>query len=126
MAGVNLSEESARILATNSELVGSVTRSCKDETFLSISSLSRRALEIGAFPATLLREESAAWSTRVFFSQTSLSNDRQKVWHQRAGARRGELHLPRDTAAAAEPVGESDASGSAEKPQPQGADRRPP
>ncbi|XP_062282492.1 transcription initiation factor TFIID subunit 4-like [Scomber scombrus] len=47
MAGVNLSEESARILATNSELVGTVTRSCKDETFLATSSLTRRALEIG-------------------------------------------------------------------------------
>ncbi|TKS77815.1 TFIID subunit 4 RNA polymerase II [Collichthys lucidus] len=47
MAGVNLSEESARILATNSELVGAVTRSCKDETFLSTSLLTRRALEIG-------------------------------------------------------------------------------
>ncbi|XP_030590178.1 transcription initiation factor TFIID subunit 4 isoform X2 [Archocentrus centrarchus] len=47
MAGVNLSEESARILATNSELVGMVTRSCKDETFLSTSSLTRIVLEIG-------------------------------------------------------------------------------
>ncbi|XP_076023091.1 transcription initiation factor TFIID subunit 4-like [Genypterus blacodes] len=47
MAGVNLSEESARILATNSELVGTVTRSCKDEPFLSISSLTQRALDIG-------------------------------------------------------------------------------
>ncbi|XP_040008663.1 transcription initiation factor TFIID subunit 4-like isoform X2 [Xiphias gladius] len=47
MAGVNLSEESARILATNSELVGAVTRSCKDEAFLATSSLTRRALEIG-------------------------------------------------------------------------------
>ncbi|XP_019951836.2 transcription initiation factor TFIID subunit 4 isoform X2 [Paralichthys olivaceus] len=47
MAGVNLSEESARILATNSDLVGTVTRSCKDEAFLSTSSLTRRALEIG-------------------------------------------------------------------------------
>ncbi|XP_056130012.1 transcription initiation factor TFIID subunit 4 [Lampris incognitus] len=47
MAGVNLSEESARILATNSELVGTVTRSCKDEAFLSTSSLTRRTLEIG-------------------------------------------------------------------------------
>ncbi|XP_045911832.1 transcription initiation factor TFIID subunit 4-like isoform X2 [Micropterus dolomieu] len=47
MAGVNLSEESARILATNSELVGAVTRSCKDETFVSTSLLTRRALEIG-------------------------------------------------------------------------------
>uniref|UniRef100_I3KKE6 TATA-box binding protein associated factor 4 n=1 Tax=Oreochromis niloticus TaxID=8128 RepID=I3KKE6_ORENI len=47
MAGVNLSEESARILATNSELVGMVTRSCKDETFLSTSLLTRIVLEIG-------------------------------------------------------------------------------
>ncbi|XP_062315238.1 transcription initiation factor TFIID subunit 4-like [Osmerus eperlanus] len=47
MAGVNLSEESARILATNSELVGTVTRSCKDEAFLATSSLTRRVLEIG-------------------------------------------------------------------------------
>lgn len=47
MAGVNLTEESANILATNSELVGAVTRSCKDETFLSPSLLGHRALEIG-------------------------------------------------------------------------------
>uniref|UniRef100_H3C9F2 TATA-box binding protein associated factor 4 n=1 Tax=Tetraodon nigroviridis TaxID=99883 RepID=H3C9F2_TETNG len=47
MAGVNLSEESANILATNSELVGVVTRSCKDEAFLSASLLQRRMLEIG-------------------------------------------------------------------------------
>ncbi|XP_061591778.1 transcription initiation factor TFIID subunit 4-like [Cololabis saira] len=47
MAGVNLSEESARILATNSELVGIVTRSCKDETFLSTSPLTRLTLDIG-------------------------------------------------------------------------------
>lgn len=46
MAGVNLSEESARILATNSELVGVVTHSCKDESFLSTSLLTQRALEI--------------------------------------------------------------------------------
>ncbi|KAJ8370670.1 hypothetical protein SKAU_G00106980 [Synaphobranchus kaupii] len=47
MAGVNLSEESARILATNSELVGAVTRSCKDEAFLYTPSLHRRVLDIG-------------------------------------------------------------------------------
>ncbi|XP_072553274.1 transcription initiation factor TFIID subunit 4-like [Salminus brasiliensis] len=47
MAGVNLSEESDRILATNSELVGAVTRSCKDEAFLFTSSLQSRILEIG-------------------------------------------------------------------------------
>ncbi|XP_049506458.1 transcription initiation factor TFIID subunit 4 [Panthera uncia] len=47
MAGVNLSEESARILATNSDLVGTLTRSCKDETFLLPAPLQRRILEIG-------------------------------------------------------------------------------
>nr|XP_020448933.1 transcription initiation factor TFIID subunit 4-like [Monopterus albus] len=47
MAGVNLSEESANILATNSGLVGAVTHSCKDEAFLSCSILQSRMLEIG-------------------------------------------------------------------------------
>uniref|UniRef100_A0A3P9MMR8 TAF4A RNA polymerase II, TATA box binding protein (TBP)-associated factor n=1 Tax=Oryzias latipes TaxID=8090 RepID=A0A3P9MMR8_ORYLA len=46
MAGVNLSEESANILATNSGLVGAVTHSCKDEAFLSCAVLQRRMLEI--------------------------------------------------------------------------------
>ncbi|XP_054639308.1 transcription initiation factor TFIID subunit 4-like isoform X1 [Dunckerocampus dactyliophorus] len=47
MAGVNLSEESANILATNSGLVGVVTHSCKDEAFISCALLQRRMLEIG-------------------------------------------------------------------------------
>uniref|UniRef100_UPI0037E87C43 transcription initiation factor TFIID subunit 4-like n=1 Tax=Semicossyphus pulcher TaxID=241346 RepID=UPI0037E87C43 len=47
MAGVNLSEESANILATNSGIVGAVTHSCKDEAFLSCAMLQRRMLEIG-------------------------------------------------------------------------------
>uniref|UniRef100_A0A3P9NPH0 TATA-box binding protein associated factor 4 n=1 Tax=Poecilia reticulata TaxID=8081 RepID=A0A3P9NPH0_POERE len=47
MAGVNLSEENARIMASSSELVGIVTRSCKDEAFLSISPLTRIVLQIG-------------------------------------------------------------------------------
>uniref|UniRef100_A0A3Q1E9U3 TAF4A RNA polymerase II, TATA box binding protein (TBP)-associated factor n=1 Tax=Acanthochromis polyacanthus TaxID=80966 RepID=A0A3Q1E9U3_9TELE len=47
MAGVNLSEESANILATNSGLVGVVTHSCKDEAFLSCTMLQRRMLDIG-------------------------------------------------------------------------------
>ncbi|XP_078607072.1 transcription initiation factor TFIID subunit 4-like isoform X2 [Branchiostoma floridae x Branchiostoma japonicum] len=46
MAGVNLSEESARILATNSELVATELRSCKDETFLTSAPLRKRILEI--------------------------------------------------------------------------------
>ncbi|XP_072451893.1 transcription initiation factor TFIID subunit 4-like isoform X3 [Chiloscyllium punctatum] len=45
MAGVNLSEESANILATNSNLVGTHIRSCKDETFLASGALHRRVLE---------------------------------------------------------------------------------
>lgn len=55
MAGVNLSEESANILATNSGLVGAVTHSCKDEAFLSCSLLQRRMLEIGEMLKRLLR-----------------------------------------------------------------------
>ncbi|XP_066505994.1 transcription initiation factor TFIID subunit 4 isoform X2 [Hoplias malabaricus] len=46
MAGVNLNEENARILATGSELVGTQIRSCKDETFLQSSLLHKRILEI--------------------------------------------------------------------------------
>ncbi|XP_028257061.1 transcription initiation factor TFIID subunit 4 isoform X1 [Parambassis ranga] len=45
MAGVNLNEESARILATNSDLVGTQIRSCKDEAFLHQGLLHRRILE---------------------------------------------------------------------------------
>nr|XP_019942453.1 PREDICTED: transcription initiation factor TFIID subunit 4-like [Paralichthys olivaceus]XP_019942454.1 PREDICTED: transcription initiation factor TFIID subunit 4-like [Paralichthys olivaceus] len=48
MAGVNLSEESANILASNSGLVGAVTHSCKDEAFLSCALLQKRMLEIGS------------------------------------------------------------------------------
>lgn len=45
MAGVNLNEESARILATNSDLVGTQIRSCKDEAFLPTGLLHRRILD---------------------------------------------------------------------------------
>lgn len=47
MAGVNLSEENARILATSSELVGTKIRSCKDESFLPTGLLHRRILDTG-------------------------------------------------------------------------------
>ncbi|KAK3564637.1 hypothetical protein QTP86_024245, partial [Hemibagrus guttatus] len=46
MAGVNLNEENARILATGSELVGTQIRSCKDEAFLPATLLHKRILEI--------------------------------------------------------------------------------
>ncbi|KAJ8398540.1 hypothetical protein AAFF_G00420680 [Aldrovandia affinis] len=45
MAGVNLNEESARILATNSDLVGTQIRSCRDEAFLPTGLLHKRILE---------------------------------------------------------------------------------
>nr|XP_029490701.1 transcription initiation factor TFIID subunit 4-like isoform X2 [Oncorhynchus nerka] len=45
MAGVNLNEENARIMATNSELVGTKIRSCRDEAFLPPGLLHRRIME---------------------------------------------------------------------------------
>ncbi|XP_015770541.1 PREDICTED: transcription initiation factor TFIID subunit 4-like [Acropora digitifera] len=42
MAGVNLMEESQRILAINSELLSTQTRSCKDEPFLNTSPLQKK------------------------------------------------------------------------------------
>ncbi|NXL32424.1 TAF4B factor, partial [Glaucidium brasilianum] len=47
MAGVNLKEENACILATNSELIGTVIRSCADEPFLSSEVLQKKILNIG-------------------------------------------------------------------------------
>ncbi|KAI1235354.1 hypothetical protein IHE44_0002213 [Lamprotornis superbus] len=45
MAGVNLNEESARIMATNSDLVGTQMQSCKDEPFLAAIPLHKRILD---------------------------------------------------------------------------------
>lgn len=47
MAGVNLNEESARIMATNFDLVGTQIQSCKDEPFLAAIPLHKRILEMG-------------------------------------------------------------------------------
>ncbi|KAG7316650.1 hypothetical protein KOW79_020191 [Hemibagrus wyckioides] len=47
MAGVNVNEENARILASSSELVGTVVRSCRDEPFLQTTALQQRVLLIG-------------------------------------------------------------------------------
>ncbi|NXX83985.1 TAF4B factor, partial [Urocolius indicus] len=47
MAGVNLNEENACILATNSELIGTVIRSCTDEPFISLEALQKKILSIG-------------------------------------------------------------------------------
>ncbi|XP_006895108.1 PREDICTED: transcription initiation factor TFIID subunit 4B [Elephantulus edwardii] len=47
MAGVSLNEENACILATSSNLVGTLIRSCKDEPFLFIGALQKKILDIG-------------------------------------------------------------------------------
>ncbi|NXP47246.1 TAF4B factor, partial [Heliornis fulica] len=47
MAGVNLNEENACILAANSELIGTVIHSCADEPFLSSEVLQKKILNIG-------------------------------------------------------------------------------
>ncbi|XP_065524231.1 transcription initiation factor TFIID subunit 4B isoform X2 [Lathamus discolor] len=47
MAGVNLNEENACILSTNSEAIGTVIRSCADEPFLSSEALQKKILNIG-------------------------------------------------------------------------------
>ncbi|XP_059671513.1 transcription initiation factor TFIID subunit 4B [Gavia stellata] len=47
MAGLNLNEENACILATNSELIGTVIHSCADEPFLSSEVLQKKILNIG-------------------------------------------------------------------------------
>ncbi|XP_022247617.1 transcription initiation factor TFIID subunit 4-like isoform X2 [Limulus polyphemus] len=48
MGGVNLVEESQRILASNSEMVGTEIRSCKDSNFLFTGPLERRIKQIAA------------------------------------------------------------------------------
>lgn len=47
MAGVNLSEESACILATNSDAFGTLIRSCPEEQLLSADVLKMKILETG-------------------------------------------------------------------------------
>lgn len=46
MGGVNLAEESQRILGST-EFVGTQIRSCKDEAFLHLSPLQQRIKQIG-------------------------------------------------------------------------------
>ncbi|NWI68938.1 TAF4B factor, partial [Todus mexicanus] len=47
MAGVSLNDENACILATSSELIGTVIRSCADEPFLPSAVLQEKILNIG-------------------------------------------------------------------------------
>ncbi|NXA14016.1 TAF4B factor, partial [Sapayoa aenigma] len=47
MAGVSLKEENAQALAANSDLIGTVIRSCAEEPFLSLEALQKKILNIG-------------------------------------------------------------------------------
>lgn len=47
MGGVNLSEESKNILASNADFIGTQIRSCKDEAFLHHGPLLSRITAIG-------------------------------------------------------------------------------
>ena len=57
MGGVNLSEESKNILATNSELIGSQIRSCQDKTFLPHDLLMSRIAAIGGYKCLLFWDQ---------------------------------------------------------------------
>ncbi|XP_007906140.2 transcription initiation factor TFIID subunit 4 [Callorhinchus milii] len=98
MAGVNLSEESARILVTNSSLVGACVHSCKDEAFLASGPLHRRMLEtakrfgISDIPVDIVNTVSHATQERlktVIGKLTSIAQHRMEVhkdeeWYEQA------------------------------------------
>uniref|UniRef100_A0A4W3GWD0 Transcription initiation factor TFIID subunit 4-like n=1 Tax=Callorhinchus milii TaxID=7868 RepID=A0A4W3GWD0_CALMI len=73
MAGVNICEENARILATNSETVGTMIHSCKDEAFLSVATLQKRVLEIGQTHG-VMEVSSEVLNTISHATQERLSN----------------------------------------------------
>ncbi|MCI4378988.1 hypothetical protein PGIGA_G00222680 [Pangasianodon gigas] len=113
MAGVNLSEESARILATNSELVGTQIRSCKDEAFLPTGLLHRRILEtakkfgVTEVPLEAVNFISHATQTRLrtvlekvsFIAQHRMDSSKYEEWHEQSSDVRSQLkffeHLER-------------------------------
>ncbi|KAF4071939.1 hypothetical protein AMELA_G00268630 [Ameiurus melas] len=113
MAGVNLSEESARILATNSELVGTHIRSCKDEAFLPTGLLHRRILEtakkfgVTEVPLEAVNFIAHATQTRLrtvlekvsFIAQHRMDSSKDEEWYEQSSDVRSQLkffeHLER-------------------------------
>ncbi|KAF5894951.1 transcription initiation factor TFIID subunit 4-like, partial [Clarias magur] len=113
MAGVNLSEESARILATNSELVGTQIRSCKDEAFLPTGLLHRRILEtakkfgVTEVPLEAVNFIAHATQTRLrtvlekvsFIAQHRMDSNKDEEWYEQTSDVRSQLkffeHLER-------------------------------
>ncbi|XP_016156609.1 PREDICTED: transcription initiation factor TFIID subunit 4-like, partial [Ficedula albicollis] len=105
MAGVNLNEESARIMATNSDLVGSQMQSCKDEPFLAAIPLHKRILEtakklgITDVPAEVVTFISHATQSRLravlekvtVITQHRMESYKDDEWYEQATDVRSQL-----------------------------------
>lgn len=100
MAGVNLNEENARILATSSELVGTKIRSCKDESFLPTGLLHRRVIDAGTAPPRG-DGKNATGVAFLLMAVWFLSVRSQEARAERGVAGGGQLHLPRHRVPAA-------------------------
>lgn len=74
MGGVNLSEESKNILASNADFIGTQIRSCKDEAFLYHGPLLARITAIGNYTASEFQwkkgDSSIKWSLKFPFCGT--------------------------------------------------------
>lgn len=86
MGGVNLAEESQRILGST-EFVGTQIRSCKDEVFLHMTPLQQRIKQIGNFISifTTLNEYELVLLTICYFSIQS--------WTRRTQSRSSSIDL---------------------------------
>ncbi|XP_030919047.1 transcription initiation factor TFIID subunit 4-like, partial [Geospiza fortis] len=105
MAGVNLNEESARIMATNSDLVGTQMQSCKDEPFLAAIPLHKRILEtakklgITDVPAEVVTFISHATQSRLrtviekvtVITQHRMESYKDDEWYEQATDVRSQL-----------------------------------
>ncbi|XP_053808669.1 transcription initiation factor TFIID subunit 4-like [Vidua chalybeata] len=105
MAGINLNEESARILATNSDLVGAQIQSCKDEPFLAAIPLHKRILEtakklgITDVPAEVVTFISHATQSRLrtviekvtVITQHRMESYKDDEWYEQATDVRAQL-----------------------------------
>ncbi|KAM9122231.1 transcription initiation factor TFIID subunit 4-like isoform 2-T2 [Pangshura tecta] len=105
MAGVNLNEESARIMATNSDLVGTQIQSCKDEPFLAAIPLHKRILEMAKklgitdVPAEVVTFISHATQNRLrtmiekvtIVTQHRMESHKDDEWYEQATDVRSQL-----------------------------------
>uniref|UniRef100_A0A8D0GTU1 Transcription initiation factor TFIID component TAF4 C-terminal domain-containing protein n=1 Tax=Sphenodon punctatus TaxID=8508 RepID=A0A8D0GTU1_SPHPU len=105
MAGVNLNEESAQIMATNSNLVGTQIQSCKDEPFLAAIPLHRRILEMAKklgitdVPAEVVTFISHATQNRLrtviekvtIITQNRMESHKDDEWYEQATDVRSQL-----------------------------------